>query len=165
MYDGFDDDGLSISNEWISKGEQYEAIGIAESLKKVKKLRIKGTIDPDQALEVYVSYDDAGYSLVGTILGSGSYTDFNTPQSIGGNMVGTVQMGGADLSLAYPFYAEIKLKSPKFRKRNIKLIASSIGYCSVESIMDWNISIYEKRMPRRFRSKQNVSLDGTQVDI
>lgn len=165
MYDGFDDDGLSVSNEWISKGEQYEAIGIAESLKKVKKLRVKGTIDPDQALEVYVSYDDADYSLAGTILGSGSYTDFNSPQSIGGNLIGTVQMGGADLSLAYPFYAELKLKSPKFRKRNVKFVAKSIGYCSIESLMDWNISIYEKRVPKRFRTKQNVSLDGTQVDI
>jgi hypothetical protein len=165
MYDGFDDDGLSISNEWISKGEQYEAIGIAESLKKVKKLRIKGLIDPDQALQVYVSYDDAGYSLIGTILGSGTYTDFNTPQSIGGNMVGTVQMGGADLSLAYPFYAEIKLKSPKFRKRNVKFVASAIGYVSIESLMDWSISIYERRMPKRFRTKQNTNLSGTAVDI
>ena len=165
MYDGFDDDGLTISNEWISKGEQYEALGIAESLKKIKKLRIKGLIDPDQALQVYVSYDDAGYALVGTILGSGSYTDFNTPQSIGGNMIGTVQMGGADLSLAYPFYAEIKLKCPKFRKRNVKLVASSIGYCAVDSLMDFNINIFEKRVPKRFRTKQNVSKDGTQVDI
>jgi hypothetical protein len=165
MYDGFDDDGLSISNEWISKGEQYEALGIAESLKKIKKLRVKGLIDPDQALEVYVSYDDAGYALAGTILGSGTYTDFNTPQSIGGNLVGTVQMGGADLSLAYPFYAEIKLKCPKFRKRNVKFVAKSIGYCAVESLMDWNISRFEGRVPKRFRTKQNASVDGTQVDI
>lgn len=165
MYDGFDDDGLSVSNEWISKGEQYEALGIAESLKKFKKIRIKGSIDPDQALQVYVSYDDAGFSLCGTIVGSGSYTDFNTPQSIGGNMVGTTQMGGADLSLAYPFYAEIKLKCPKFRKRTIKLVASGIGYVSVDSIMDFNISIYEKRVPRRFRTKQDVNLAGTQTDL
>jgi hypothetical protein len=165
MYDGFDDDGLTLQNEWISKGEQYEALGIAESLKKIKKLRIKGSIDPDQALQVYVSYDDAGFSLVGTILGSGSYTDFNTPQSIGGNMIGTVQMGGADLSLAYPFYAEIKLKCPKFRKRNVRLVAHSIGYCSIDSLMDFDIHIFEKRVPKRFRTKQNASLDGTQVDI
>lgn len=165
MYNGFDDDGLSVTNEWTSKGEQYEALGIAESLKKIKKLRIKGLIDPDQVLQVYVSYDDSGFALVGTILGSGSYTDFNTPQSIGGNMVGTTQMGGADLSLAYPFYAELKLKCPKFRKRTVKFVASAIGYCSIESLMDFNISIFEKRVPKRFRSKQDVSLDGVQVDI
>ena len=165
MYNGFDDDGLSVSNEWISKGEQYEALGIAESLKKIKKLRVKGTIDPDQSLQVYVSYDDAGFALVGTILGSGTYTDFSTPQSIGGNMVGTTQMGGADLSLAYPFYAELKLKCPKFRKRTVKFVAGNIGYVSVESLMDFNISIFEKRVPKRFRTKQNTNLTGTQVDI
>lgn len=161
MYNGFDDDGLSVSNEWISKGEQYEALGIAESLKKIKKLRVKGFIDPDQALQVYVSYDDSGFALVGKILGSGGYVDFNTPQSIGGNIVGTTQIGGADLSVAYPFYAELKLKCPKFRKRTVKFVASGIGYVSIESLMDFHIDIFEKRIPSRFRSKQNVGLDGS----
>jgi hypothetical protein len=164
LYDGFDDDGIAIVNEWQSKGEQYEAIGVAESLKKFKKIRVKGLIDPDQSLQVWVSYDDADFSLAGTILGSGTYTDFNSPQSIGGNMIGAVQIGGANTSLAYPFFAELKLKCPKFRKRVIKFVATGIGYVSVDTLMDWNINIFEKRLPKRFRSKQDISLDGTQTD-
>jgi hypothetical protein len=164
IFNGFDDMGLYIENEWQSKGEQYEALGIAESLKKIKKLRIKGTIDPDQKLEVWVSYDDADFEQVGTIVGNGTYVDYATPQSIGNNMVGEVQVGGADLTTVYPFFAELKLSTPKYRKRVIKLKANAIGYVSVDMLMDRDILIFEKRIPKRFRSKQDVSLDGTLTD-
>jgi hypothetical protein len=165
IFNGFDDMGLYIENEWQSKGEQYEALGIAESLKKIKKLRVKGTIDPDQKLEVWVSYDDADFELVGTIVGNGSYVDYATPQSIGNNMVGEVQIGGADLTTVYPFFAELKVSTPKYRKRVVKFKAKSIGYVSIDTLMDRDILIFEKRIPRRFRTKQNVNLSGTITDI
>lgn len=165
IYTGFDDDSDKIVNEWVSKGEGYEALGIAESLKKIKKLRIKGAIDPDQEVEVYVSYDDDSFQLVGTILGSGTYVDYGSPQSVGSNIVGTEQIGGSNVTTVYPFYCELKLtKIPKFRKRTIKFVATGIGYVEIESLMDTNIFIFEKRIPKRFRSKQNVSLDGHTVD-
>lgn len=164
IFNGFDDMGNSISNEWQSKGEQYEALGIAESLKKIKKLRIKGAIDPGQKLEVWASYDDAGFQLVGTIVGSGTYVDYSTPQSIGNNMVGEVQVGGSDLTTVYPFFAELRPKTPKYRKRVIKLVATGIGYVSVDTLMDRDILIFEKRIPKRFRTKQNASLDGESTD-
>lgn len=165
LYSGFDDDGDLIENEWISKGEQYEALGIQESLKKIKKIRIKGAIDPDQKFQVWVSFDDADFQLIGTIVGSGSYVDYSSPQSIGTNTIGEVQIGGAGTDSAYPFFAELKVDGcPKFRKRTIKLIATEIGYLSIDTIMDRDILIFEKRIPKRFRSKQNVSLDGESTD-
>ena len=165
LYSGFDDDGLYIVNEWISKGEQYEALGIAESLKKIKKLRIKGNIDPDQSVEVYVSYDDSDFALVGTISGRGSYVDYLSPQSIGNNIIGYTQIGGADLFVSYPFFTELKLQSQKFRKRTVKFKAIGIGYVDIDTLMDRDILIFEKRIPKRFRSKQNVSLDGLTTGI
>jgi len=165
IFNGFDDDGDIIENEWISKGEQYEALGIAESLKKLKKLRIKGTIDPDQKVEVSTSYDGDEFTLVGTIVGSGTYVDYTSPQSIGNNMVGEVQIGGSDLTTVYPFFTEIKIKTPKYRTRMIKFKAIGIGYVSIESLMDRDILIFEKRIPKRFRNKQNVSLDGESTDL
>ena len=164
LYSGFDDDSNVIENEWISKGEQYEALGIQESLKKIKKIRVKGSIDPDQKLEVWISYDDDSFSLIGTIVGDGSYVDYTTPQSVGNNIVGGVQVGGADLTTVYPFFAELKASTPKYRKRTIKLVATGIGYLEVDTLMDRDILIFEKRIPKRFRSKQNVSLDGTLTD-
>lgn len=165
IYSGFDDDSDYILNEWISKGEQYEALGIAESLKKFKKVRIKGNIDPDQSLQVLISYDGDDFSLVGTVVGNGSYVDYTSPESIGSNVIGSTQLGGSDLTTVYPFFAELKLTAiPKFRKRTIKLVAAGIGYVDVDYLMDRDILIFEKRIPKRFRSKQNVSLDGTQTD-
>lgn len=164
VYNGFDDDGDTIDNEWQSKAEQYEALGIAESLKKIKRLRIKGTIDPDQKIEVWASYDDADFQQVGTIVGNGTYVDYTSPQSIGNNMVGQVQIGGSDTSLAYPFFCELKILAPKYRKRVIKFKATGIGYASIDTLMDRDILIFEKRIPKRFRSKQNVSLDGESTD-
>ena len=164
IYNGFDDNGLPIENNWDSKDEQYEALGIAEALKKFRRLRIKGLIDPDQSLEVCVSYDGSDFEVVGNILGSGSYVDFSNAQSVGTNIVGTVQIGGEALALAYPFYTELKIKTPKFRIRTFRLKAKGFGYLAVEQLMDRDILIFEKRIPKKYRSKQNVSLDGTQTD-
>jgi hypothetical protein len=163
IYDGFDDDGVYIENEWVSKGEQYEALGIQESLKKIKKLRLKGNIDPDQKVQVLISYDNDDYRLVGTILGDGVYVDYSNPQSIGNNMIGTEQIGGADSDFSYPFFMEIKLASPKFRKRTIKLKSIGIGYVDIDTMMDRDILIFEKRIPKRFRQKQNVGTDGITI--
>ena len=164
IYNGFDDMGNSIDNEWQSKGEQYEALGIAESLKKIKKLRIKGTIDPDQSVQVWVSYDDADFQLVGTIWGGAPYVDYSSPQSIGSNLIGESQVGGEDIVTIYPFFCEIKIQTPKFRKRVVMFKAVGIGYVSIDTLMDVNIFIFTKKIPKRFRVKQNVSQDGRSFD-
>lgn len=159
LFNGFDDDGYAIENLWIGKGEQYSAT-VSERLKKFKKLRFKGLIDPDQIVQVYLSYDDAGFELVGTIRGDGIYVDYLNQQSIGTNMIGDIQVGGDTNSYSYPYFMEIKLKTPKFRKRTLKLLATGIGYFDCGSIMDKDILFFEQRIPSRFRNKQNVSLDG-----
>lgn len=172
LFSGFDDDGYSINNFYISKGETYaiksRSIRYAlfgTSLKKYRKMRFKGSISPDQSYGVYISYDDAGYQLVGTILGTGSYVDYSSPQTIGSNLIGSSQIGGDDMVNIYPYYAELRLKKmPKFRKRKVKLVALGIGYVDVNYQIDWDISIYENKIPARFRQKQNVTLDGEDVD-
>lgn len=163
IFNGFDDDGYPVDNFWIGKGEQYSKV-ISEKLKKFRKLRIKGTIDPDQVIEIYISYDDAGFELVGTIRGDASYVDYTDPQVIGSNMIGEAQIGGDDIAMAYPFFAEFKLKPPKFRKRTIKFVATEIGYVDIDTIIDWDILLFEQRIPKRFRQKQNVSIDGADVN-
>ena len=159
---GFDDDNDTIENYWISNDERYDT----EALKKVKKLRLKGLITHDQTLQVYVSYDNNGYELVGTIRGDGSYVDQTESFSIGGHGIGTAIIGGEATTLLGNFYfAELKVDSTKFRKRSIKLIASGVGYVSVTMIDDFNIRRFEQRLPSKYRSKQNVSLDGSQTNI
>jgi hypothetical protein len=160
ILNGFDDDSYAIENHWISKAETYDS----ERLKKFRRLRFKGLIDPDQTAEVSVSYDGADYELVGTIRGDGSYVDYTNPQSIGSNMIGEAQVGGDDVTTAYPYFMEIKVSTPKFRKRKIKIQAKNYGYFDTEMITDFDILTFEQRIPTRFRQKQNVSLDGTETN-
>ena len=164
VFTGFDDESYPISNYWISKNEKYSA-SISENLKKFKKIRIMGLIDPDQKIEVYESYDDAGFSLVGTIVGNGSYVDYSNPQTIGTNMIGDVQIGGNDAVSIYPFFCELKVKTPKFRKRQRMFVVTGIGYVSISMMLDRDILIFEQRIPKRFRNKQNVSKDGESTDL
>lgn len=174
LFNGFDDNGNSITNYWISKADQYQmATGFAralryqigERLKKFRKLKIKGLIGLGQSLQIYIDCDGAGFQLVGTILGTGDYVDYTSPQSIG-KLIGTSQIGGDDITtIAYPFFTEVKTKIPKFRTRTIKLVATGFGYAEVQLLSDFDILVFEMRLPTRFRQKQNVSLDGTQSNL
>lgn len=162
LYNGYDDDGSVIENEWIGKGEIYDS----ENLKKYRKFRLMGNIAADQSYEVYVNYDGAGKQLVGTVLGSGSYVDYTSPQAVGANLIGSSQIGGNDISETYPYYVEIKLKKvPKFRKRQMSFKALGFGYVDINSQYDLGIDKYEAKIPSRFRQKENVSLDGETLDM
>lgn len=162
LYNGYDDDGSVIENEWIGKGEIFSS----ENLKKYRKFRLMGNIAADQSYEVYINYDGAGKQLVGTVLGSGSYVDYTSPQAVGANLIGSSQIGGDDISETYPYYLEIKLrKVPKFRKRQISFKALGFGYVDINSQYDLGIEKYEGKIPSRFRQKENVSLDGETLDM
>lgn len=165
LFSGFDDDGYALQNYWLGKGETWggkEGGLMGQYLKKYRKIRLKGGISLNQSYAVYISYDDAGFQLVGGVLGSGSYVDYSSPQTIGSNYVGESQIGGDQLTSVYPYFVEIRLKKvPKFRKRIVKFVALGIGYVHVEYQMDWGIDVYEGKIPSRFRQKQNVNLAGT----
>jgi hypothetical protein len=161
LFNGFDDDGISLENYWTSKDEDFNS----DILKKVRRLRFEGLIDSDQAIEVYEQFDNSGFALIGTILGSGSYVDYTSPETIGSDMIGSSLIGGDGFTEAYPYYCEIKTKTPKFGKRTIKLIAKGIGYADVKMITDWDILTFEQRIPSKFRNKSNVSLSGLQTNL
>lgn len=162
ILNGFDDDGEIIDNYWISSDDRFGT----ETLKKVKKLRLKGIISRDQKLQIYEKFDNDTFTLKGTILGDGSYVDISNSFTIGSNGIGTEIIGGEAGSVNGSFYlAEIKVSTPKFRKRTIKLVATGIGYVSVTMIDDFNIGTFNQKLPSRYRSKQNVSVDGTQTNL
>lgn len=170
LYTGFDDDGLALSNFWDSKNElmplpRRMIVKFGSTTKKVRKLRIKGHIDRTQNCEVYANYDDAGFQLVGTIRGGGTYVDATEPYVIGVSMVGVSQIGADVTTNTFPFFIELKLKTPKFRKRKYRLVCTGIGYFDCELLTDVDIYHFENKIPKRFRSKQNVSLDGATTDL
>jgi len=113
---GFDDDNMTIEGYWISNDEKFGT----ENLKKVRKLRVKGIIMPDQILEVYVEYDGEGFNLIGTIRGDGTYVDYGDTYAIGTTGVGLSVLGGEISPESGNFYlAEFKINQTKFRKRTL----------------------------------------------
>ncbi len=149
IFDGFDDEGFVIENFAILKGEIY---GV-ENLKKFRKLKIQGSIEPDQNVEVYTSYDDTDFELIGTIDGHAGYVDAGSPKTIGSNMVGITPIGGDNAATVYPYFYELKIATPKFRKRELKFVATKMGYIDISSILEDDILIFENRIPKRFRVK------------
>lgn len=156
MFTGFDDMEATPRNYWISSPNLLGYRG----LKKVKKYRIRGKIDPNQSIKVYVSPDGADFQHIGTILGTGDYVDYNTTYAIGTTFVGEDEVGGGDTATVYDFLLEIKTRYGKFRVRQIKFEATGIGFCSITELQDYDIWHYEEKIPKKNRLKQNVSLDG-----
>lgn len=136
----------------------------SENLKKFKRSRIKGLIDASQIVEVYANYDKSGEILIGTIRGDGSYVDSSASGLVGESQVGKITIGGEPTN-ASAYFVQLKVKTPKFRKRTITFKAIGIGYFDFNLLIDYNISKYANKIPSRFRQKQNVSTDGTQNDL
>lgn len=158
---GFDDCEQEIANYWESASTTYKS----DLLKKVKKLRFRGKIDPNQSVAVYVSFDNTEWQQVGTIRGDADYVDYSSSSAIGTTYIGEDTMGGAPRATVYDYYMEIKLRIPKFRKRSIRFVAEGVGYVSVQEITDFDIWTFDNRLPKQYRSKQNVSLNGEAFDV
>jgi hypothetical protein len=159
---GFDDDNENIEAYWISNDERYGT----EILKKVKSYRFKGLITPNQYFEVWADYDGDGFGLVGTVRGDSSYVDKLENYTIGTQGIGSSLIGGEGDFLDGGFFmVELKAKSPKFRKRRLKIIPKGIGYLAINMIEDFGIRTFNQKLPSKYRTKQNVSLDGTQTNI
>lgn len=161
MFTGFDDMGLSVQNSWTSAGDKYGT----DVLKKTKRYRFRGQISPDQSVQVLIQLDNGDYQLIGTILGSGEYVDYNSTSAIGTSFIGGEPVGGDDQVTVYNFLMEIKARLPKFRKRKIKFVAEGIGYVAMQEITDFDIWQYQDKLPKQYRLKQNVSVDGETTDM
>lgn len=156
LFTGFDDLGIALTNHWDSNGEIYGA----DTLKKTKKLRFMGQITPSQSVSVYINLDAGGFTKVGTILGTGDYVDYTTSYALGTSLIGGNTVGGGTGVLAYNFFIELKIKTPKFRKRVIRFVADGIGFVSIRQAVDFDVWFFTEKMPVSYRLKQNVSLNG-----
>lgn len=155
-FSGFDDLGNPVDSYWIGRDEMMGT----DQLKKNRKMRFKGKIGVNQSVGIYTSLDEQGFQKVGSIVGSASYVNQADSQAIGSNYIGETQIGGITVSSALPYYMEIKTLTDKYRKITVKLIPEGIGYFDFDTITFWDILLYENRLPKAFRQKQNVSLDG-----
>jgi len=159
-FSGFDDLDATIQAYWDSKDNLF---GIT-NLKKTRRLRIKGAIDPDQVVKVYLAVEGGTPEWIGTIRGDGTYVNYDEVQTVGGSMVGEIEIGGGTTTDVYGYYIELKIKTAKFRTLGVRLEPTGMGYFDFNLLTYWDILIFENRMPYAKRNKQNVSLDGTTTD-
>lgn len=165
LFNGFDDDGQVIENQWTSRGEKHGT----EDLKKYRRNRFKGKIQSGQVVGVYLETDDGSFNKVGTIRGDAETIDNTTVGTVGSSMVGSTMVGGMtsddpNAVTVYGFFFELKVRTGKFRKRRLRFIAEKYGYVQISFLSDWDIMTFEGRIPKRFRRKQNVSVDGINTD-
>jgi hypothetical protein len=106
-----------------------------------------------QLVEAGVSGEVGGELIGGHTIGQ---------QTLGGGLLGS---SGTDTIIAYPFFTRIKIQTPKFRTRRLTFIARDYGYLAIEMEKDFDIMIYEQRIPSRFRQKQYVAKDGIATDL
>jgi hypothetical protein len=161
LFTEFDDIGTVIENYWEGKNENFGD----DILKQERWIQLAGLIDPNQSYEVYMDFDNSGYQLVGTVLGSASYVDISSPQLIGGSMLGSEEIGGGDQNVTvYPYICQIRLRTPQFRVRKLKLVALGFGFVSVQWQKDVDILTYRNKLPGKYLQKQFVSLNGQNTD-
>jgi len=158
---GYDNDGTTQENYWIGRGELFET----QALKKVKRFILKGQISRDVKIKVYVSEDGDAFRQIGTIIGNESYVDFNNATIIGSSGIGTSTVGGQYGTTAFNYQTQFKFyNQTKFRKIQVKFVAEGIGYASIERITYKDIRFFDDKLPKRYRQKQNVGIDGLSTD-
>lgn len=134
LFSGLDEDGDTIKNYWTSSELNLDT----ENLKTCRRMVVDGLIQPNQELEVQVSYDGGVFSTVFTIDGSADYVDQGIEIAVGAQTVGGAVLGGGSSGggtyTASPYEVDFKLNSDRFTHIACRVRAIDIGYVSVNSI-------------------------------
>lgn len=150
LFSGFDDSDSLIENLWEGN---ISDLHIPNQLLKTKNLVLEGEIQANQGYDVYISADRGGYVKVGSVSGSGAYVDSQNPVLVGASTIGSQEVGGGgDPVEAFHYETEIHLRLDKFENRQLKFVATGIGYVSITKVVDRDVRTYQKKIPRKYRS-------------
>lgn len=150
IFNGFDDNGNVVENYWKSDANRFKT----DKLKRYKWQKLKGFISKDQSYEVYASYDNGAFQLIGTVKGNESYVDKAQSINIGSNEIGSKEIGGGGEGItAYYYEYEFKARTPKFEKRILMFKAIGIGFTSISFIDEKEIQLSgsSRRVPKKYR--------------
>jgi hypothetical protein len=123
LFSGYDDDGQSITNYWISNQADLGA----EGTKKFTDFLVDGYIWRDQSFDIYLQYDNADFVMIGSISGQEDYVDIVTGTVVGASTVGLQVVGGGSVPNAYHFRRQFRVASPLFETVTVKFIATGVG--------------------------------------
>lgn len=181
LFSGFDDNGTQYPNYWVGLLDSILLPGLRgprrfllQGIKKVYKFYLRGGIDPQQKLKVSVAYDQADFSEIGgsdilnadgktythhyAIEGNGPYVDTSRAIDIGGQTLGTQDIGGVQGStvLTVPTYERMFLLAcPEtgFEFAQIKFEAVALGYVSVFSQKWFDVRLMGTRIPAKYTDR------------
>lgn len=130
LFSGFDEDGDVIENYWTSSDLNLGT----DHLKNCRRMVIDGLIQPDQNIEVHLSYDGGQFTKVYTIEGDADYVDSGINTYIGGVTIGSKVIGGGGSATASPFEVDFPINSDRFINVRVKFVATEVGHAQVNSI-------------------------------
>lgn len=131
LFSGYDDDGTTINNYWLTGQMNMGLSGI----KKFYRLVIRGLIQTSQNIEISLGYDGGTIAKVYTISGTGPYVSKGKATTIGSPTCGSkVVGGGTSPVVAYPFEVDIPVSSSIFEEVQLMVAANNIGFAQVDSI-------------------------------
>lgn len=155
MFSGFVDDGSNIINQWISGETNLNTDGRKRHYRGV----IDGLISINQAIQFWISYDNANYILFYTQNGADPNVDFNNPVTIGSTAIGAKPIGDGSPSggsiNAYHYRKEIILPSPIFEWAKLKIVATNVGWAQVNFFKFKDVRYKGRRVASQYMPKES----------
>lgn len=150
LFDGWSNDGVLAENYWIGRLTDHEI----RELKKTRRLVVEGQIGPDQVIQVDADMGTGEFVNVGEIRGNGPYVDAAKDGTIGSPEIGEYQIGGAALGSTPRgrYVRELRFRLGKYRRVRLRFRATGIGYASVSYYAHKDITRFEDRVPKKYRS-------------
>lgn len=181
LFSGYDDNGSTYPNFWVGMLDSILLPGLKgprkfllNGTKKCYKFYLRGNIQQAQKIMVEVAFDDGDFVEVGgsdttvngvtthtyAIEGTGDYVDNSRPVDIGGQTIGTQDIGGSPASpnppvIASPYERLFLLDQPEngFEYAQIRYTAVGIGYVSIQSQKWWDIRLMGTRAPTKYTDR------------
>jgi len=149
LFSGTDDDNSLIGNNWDSGDIDFNR---PNSMKKARKMTVKGLIGRDQQLEVYLSYDEGAFVLVQTIDGNASYVDKGQSVNVGATVVGSKEVGGGSVGniTANPYEIMFNTNMDKIERLKVRFKAINIGFISVNRFIFKDIRDKGRNIPQKY---------------
>lgn len=151
LFTSFSANGSVVDNYWEGKLSKLDT----EELKKCKRLTLQGEIQPSQNLDVYLAFDRAGYTKIGSVSGTGDYVDLGSAVTVGSPTVGVKEVGGgtkdSDGIVAYNYRREFRIRTQRFEEVKMKIVATDVGYVSLSNQNWYDVKKYGKKNLLRYR--------------
>lgn len=149
LFSGYDDDDASIDNSWEGN---LSGISFGGRMKRVRRFRVRGLIQINQGFDIYYQTDRSGYVKIGSISGNGYYVDKGNSVLVGTYTTGSKVVGaGSDGIEAHPYEHEIRIGMDHFDLRQVKFVATGIGYVSINLHEDRDIRPGVTKIAKKYR--------------